>query len=167
MLTLANTSKQHHKFFYRHPGRMQHTFIDIASGRQVELKDIFDANAIENVIAQLRVIGARSKEDLSIKPDPDFHGLVFSVNKPLTTEQILESAEKVSDGADITSADESIKSAIGADSVIYDENKKSRRNRESTIQVIATAPNGQPLDGGIDMDLTVSPSGDSIHSMKR
>ncbi|MBW8066845.1 MAG: hypothetical protein GJU73_05300 [Ferrovum sp.] len=162
MITIANTSRQHHKFVYRKPGKMQADFIDIAPGRQDMIGRDFTAGESESVILQLLRMGARPKEEFDKKPDPDFHGLVFSLHKPLTTEQIQESAAIVIDGADIVAAQESIKSALGSDAAIYNADGKPRKGRESTVTVVATDPNGSPLKNGIDMNLTISPNGDKL-----
>ncbi len=162
MIIVANTSRQHHRFFYRQPGRMQHSYVDIPSGRQAEIGKHFTAAEKESVISQLQIVGARSKDEIDRKPDVNFKGLVYSLVKPLTEDQILESAKKVDDGADIVSAQESIKSALGADEVVYGKGSKGRKNRETTIEVVATDPNGRPIDGGIDMNLTVTPAGEEV-----
>ncbi len=164
MITVTNTSEQRVLWHYRVPGRNQYSVISLGSGRQdqIDRENRFSAEETEAVIKQLQKHGARSKEDLKNKPDSGFHGLVYSLGKPLTETQIHDGHDKMMDGREQLAARESVRAALGQDIAINGDARKGgkRRSRETQVEVIE-APSDDPKRRGseIHMNLTISPEG--------
>ncbi len=158
MITIANASRQHHKFHYREPGRKQASFVMIPSGTQRQIGQHFSASDTADVVEQLERAGARSRSAMLAKPDPRFKGLVYSTDKALSEDDLLQTSERAIEGAEITSARESLKSALGADEAINGK-RGSRRSKETVVQVEARTEEGKKIVGGIDMSVTVAPEG--------
>ena len=162
MITITNASRQKHRFHYREPGRKQYSYIDIPSGTQAQIGKDFGAGATEDVIDQLNRYGHRPKEEFDKKPDPKFHGLLYSLGKPMTTEQIEEAAGIVIEGAQTTSVREIMKSAAGADQAIYGKEGNRKKGRESTLRIVETDQLGKENPDGFHTEITVSQEADRM-----
>ena len=154
MITIANTSRQHHSFYFRTPGNMQTTLVKIPSGAQVQIGRDFGVNEKESIVSQLRTIGARARSEMLEKPDPRFRGLVFSMDKPLKEDDLLQTSDKVIEGAEITSAQEMMQSVLGADRALESVNGGARRGKSSGLKIDAVDNKGKVTDA-FSTDLTV------------
>ncbi len=138
---------------------MQTAFEDIPSGHQVQIGRHFGVNETESVVEQLQTLGARTRSDMLAKPDPNFKGLVYAVEKkPFTEDEIHEAAERVTEGAEITSAREILKSVMGGDRKINEGSKAGRRSKETSFEIVTVDTNGQETSG-LNTNIVVAPQG--------
>jgi hypothetical protein len=91
-LFIANTSKQHHDFYFRRPEAKQNTLIPIKAGQQVQVLKEVTSDVVDFVIAQHRKYGLMSAEEAARK-HKGFTGLVYSVDKPAPAKLLLGTFE--------------------------------------------------------------------------
>lgn len=112
MLYVANATKQTMRHCFRVPEAPRITMVDIPSGTQ---KDISSPNwssvQRDAVIDHLVSYGAKSEQELGSRID-GFSGIVYSINKPITSQSIEQSHDYVVDHQDHISASEATKSAL-------------------------------------------------------
>jgi L-fucose isomerase-like protein len=86
-LFIANTSKQHHDFYFRRPEANQNTMIPIKAGQQVRVLNDVSKDVIDFVINQHRKYGLISGEEAG-RTHGGITGLCYSVDKPVTEKQM-------------------------------------------------------------------------------
>lgn len=102
-LYIANTTKQHHHFFYRLPEDSVPRGVMIKVGAQEQLPGDLSLENIERIIGQHERYGL--KNWAGIKNAKDFVGLCYSIDKPILVDHILTAVEHNDDVLD-TAADD-------------------------------------------------------------
>jgi hypothetical protein len=167
MITVTNTSEQRIKFHYTEFGRAQFSILTLGPGRQdyLDKDNRWGGEETQYVINQMIRLGARDKDTLKHKADTKFHGLVFSMSKPLTETQIHDGHDKVLEGREITSAREAVAGAMRQDVIINGpaKNGGKRRSRETQVTIEEGKSEIKNRAGNeVRMDLTISPDGHDL-----
>ncbi|HDC4619816.1 MULTISPECIES: hypothetical protein [Enterobacter cloacae complex] len=87
-LFIANCSRQAHTFNYKLPEKTQSFGVTIKAGQQHVIEQPQDI--IEHIIRQHEPYGFQPKN----KVDKDFSGLCYSIEKVVTSSEILENSEQ-------------------------------------------------------------------------
>lgn len=150
-LYVANTTRQEFILAMRLPN-LGEIHPHISSGKQVELKDLVEAQ-VEAVIKHLERFGARKREELRGKVR-DFDGLVYS-DKPITESEYHAGNEAVLDKAQDRSVTEATKAAMGADMIM----RNNPVNGNPQNQTVFSAEQERPSKGKkkMAMEVTISP----------
>lgn len=160
MITITNSSPAFHRFYYRELGRMQASHVEIPSGHQEQIGKRWGVDEINHVVSQLERAGARRRTD-SMK-DVSFRGLVYSVDRPLSEEEIREAASHDMQARETTSAQESIKAAAVYDAAV-NPNGEKRKAKSTGVSIRELESINSKKDdrkkGGINMDLSVAENG--------
>lgn len=152
-LLVANGTHQNIDFQYRVPEFDKVFSTLIPAGRQLELPVDLNEIQVKFVIAQLERYGARPANDADHLATP--RGLLFSLRKPITTDQLDEAREK--DAAIRQEiADQQVENAGIATPAINGE--VGAHLKESTLEVRELEPTSseRPVKGGVDTKITVS-----------
>ena len=160
MITITNSSPTFHRFYYRELGRMQASHVEIPSGHQRQIGKKWGVDEINYVVNQLEIAGARKRTD-DMKGST-FRGLVYSVDRHLTEDEIKEAAHHDMQARETTSAQESIKAAAVYDAAINPDGEKRKVKSTGVSIRELDSINTQKQDrkkGGINMDLSVAENG--------
>lgn len=87
-LFISNCSRQNHTFNYKLPEKQQSFGIAIPAGRQHMIEQPEDV--ISYIISQHEPYGLQHRD----KVDKNFSGICYSLDKPLSSAQIIENAEQ-------------------------------------------------------------------------
>ena len=162
MITISNSSQQFRRFYFRTIGSKNATYIDIPSGQQVQILHRGDASDHDFVARQLQRMAARSRSELLARPDPKFRGLIYTMDKkPFNEDEIKAGAQVNTEGAEITSAREVMKSVMGADRAINQGTTSKRKSKMTGLDIKTLDPMGKEIDG-INMDMRVEPEGQPV-----
>ena len=160
MLYIANTTKQNLRHFYRVFEHAQSRFVDIPSGTQVPLGANWTKEQTDAVIQNLERYGARRASEAGRKMEK-FHGILYSVDKPVNESQIILGHENVVEMQKRRSADEAIKGAKAMDIAARPRgNRKERLAKVTGVEVVQDLPRNQkPTGDEVKFSLEVTPDG--------
>jgi hypothetical protein len=91
-LFLANTTKQHHQFYYRPPDWLQPKTVDIPAGTQMQIGGDMSSDQISFILKQHAPYGLTAAKDL--QRTAGYIGLVYSVDTPVKLEEFLSTFER-------------------------------------------------------------------------
>lgn len=129
-LYIANTTKQHHDFAYRLPEALDLRYETIRAGSQARLPIELSHDVITGIVKQHERYGLKNVADL--QGNRDFVGLVYSIDKPVKLDRILETFEQ-------------------NDTVL---NKKGEERRETTAAAISQEMSDVISEGGGNVSRT-------------
>lgn len=89
-LFIANTTKQHHHFNYRHP-EMGARSLMIKAGTQINF-DVLSTDDIDSIVSQYRIYGMQNADEISRLKG--FVGFSYRVDKPVPIKTMLELFDK-------------------------------------------------------------------------
>jgi hypothetical protein len=90
-LFIANTSKQHHHFYYRLPEDPVARFEEIRVGTQARIGGDLTHEAIQRIIKQHENYGLRAESEL--KNAKGYVGLCYSIDKPVKLDSLYSTFE--------------------------------------------------------------------------
>lgn len=125
---IANCTRHHFVFHVRVPERRDAFRIDIQSGHQKKFPADLNAAAKENVVKQLERFGAVPAHDIN-STIKRFGGIIYSLNKPITEEQIVYANENQLDSAQTRSVEQATRSALAAELANRDNTKGKQQKR--------------------------------------
>lgn len=151
-LLIANGTHQYHDFQYRAPEFDKVFSTTIGPGRQVELPFDMNEHQLRAVITQLERYGARPASDIDHLTTP--RGLVFSVNRAISSEKIDEAREK---DAEVRQqiADEQIEAA-GVAVPAVGETAEHLNKATLEIRELQPTQREEAVKGGVDTTIEVS-----------
>jgi hypothetical protein len=156
MITISNCSPIFHRFFYREPERRQRLHVEIPSGRQTQIGKRWGKAETDYVIEQLETFGAKKRTDAM--EDINFRGLVYSVDRPLKEEEILEAASHDMQARETISAQEAVKAGVMHDATVNPRGE-GRNAKETGVEILELDSINQKRGGrkgGISMNMTVA-----------
>lgn len=89
-LYIANTTKQHHQFTYRHREMSNPAIKEIRAGQQIPITDL-TMDEVDSIVKQHEKYGLRSAKELSTLRG--FVGLSYMVDKPVPIDAMLATFE--------------------------------------------------------------------------
>lgn len=151
-LLIANGTHQHVDFQHRIPEYDKVFSVVIPAGRQVEHPVEMNEQQMRVVIGQLEKYGARPASDIDNLTTP--RGLVFSLNRPISSDQIDEAREQDEEVRQ-TIADEQIQNAGIAVPAV---GEAGAHLNKAILEVKELAPTDreQQVKGGVDTTIEVS-----------
>jgi len=160
-LFIANCTRSRFIFNVRVPESNKLMRLEIPSGQQRTFPMDLNPEQREGVLEQLHRYGARKRADVHGKLE-NFTGLAYSLDKPLTTDEIVSANEDQLDSAQNRSVEQATRSALAADLNFRDKGSKNKRTaRKVEIEVL------QKTDGRSDptpmMDLSIDETGSRDH----
>ena len=160
MLYIANTTQQTFRFMHRGPEMVRDLVLDIPSGMQHVCGENWNKQQLESAINHLERFGGRSVTDSRIKPD-EFDGLMYSVDKPISSDRIHDANEVFKIKQQQRAVNEATKSALAFD-VATREGKKANGKRlakVSEVEVVQDIPaREKPTGNEVQFKVTVDPS---------
>lgn len=156
---IANTTKQTIQHSFRAPESDRTQMIEIPSGQQSEIGQNWNSHQTDIVVKHLEIFGARNINALkgSLK---DYSGMLYSTNKPITTEQIEGGHEAVLEHQQNRSVAEVTKNALAFDNVTQKNGKGQRLASETEVTVKQDiAPKTKRTGKEVDFSLSVSEQG--------
>jgi hypothetical protein len=163
MLYIANATRQHRVFLFRSPEVKRPQRLDIPSGRQVAIGSSWASDAMQCVIEQLETYGAKRVADVRGSHLSKFHGLIYSLDKPVDSETIKEGNAAVIDHQERRAAAEAAKGAAAVDLAMRDPGTGKRIAKSTSVSIKQDLPKGEkPSKDNIAMDVTVDETGGSL-----
>lgn len=112
---IANASRQDFRFQFRVPEHPKIMFEDIPSGGQIELGKDWGNEVIQSIVEQLQRFGAREAKDARGALRRFDSGLIYSVNKPVSQNEIFYAWEEKLDNAQDRSVYQASRASAAAD----------------------------------------------------
>lgn len=160
-LFIANTTKQNWNHNFRVPEMTRAYFVRIPAGSQIKVAESLSPTSEEEIIRQLQGYGGRNASDVSGKLE-NFPGIFYRHDKPITESEIVAGYGAAMDSAELRSASEATKSALGFDKSNRDPNTGERLVSESQVEIIEQVPRGKKATGKeVKFGLTVAKDGNS------
>lgn len=126
-LYIANCTRQNFILNVRVPeGKVMR--IDIPSGHQVHFPTSLNPDAKEHVLHQLHRYGGRPRADVRGKLE-NFTGIVYSLDKPISEDEIVGANEDQLDAAQTRSVEQATRSALASDLANRESQKGSGRRK--------------------------------------
>lgn len=150
-LFISNTTRQHHHLQWRRPGSEQVDHFHIPSGHQNKVVELGKPE-IDRIVATLRQYGGLERAELD-RPVKDFHGILFSVDTPITEDKIQHGFHEQQEMAQNRAVAENVKAALAGD---YDPETRKRRFVKDTVVKTSRASRKAPIDGEEMMSMTIS-----------
>lgn len=125
---IANCTRSHFVFNVRVPERRDAFRIDIQSGHQKKFPIELNAAGKEMVIKQLERFGAVPAPDIN-STVKRFGGVIYSLTKPISEQQILYANENQLDSAQTRSVEQATRSALAAELANRDNVKGKQQKR--------------------------------------
>lgn len=138
-LFIANTTKQHFRIYYTLPAHKKNYVIEVPPGLQTQVPHSLDGvGELEYVIEQIEKLGGRNVAEVT-EHTPDYCGIAWFLDKPISEEKILEGHEAVVENAEVRSIEEVAKAAKGFDIINRDgenvQEKLQGRRKGKTVEV--------------------------------
>lgn len=138
-LFIANTTKQNFRIYYTLPAHKKNYLVEIPSGGQTAVPhDLDGTGELDYVIEQIERLGGRSVVEVT-EHTPDYCGLAYYIDKPVSEEKILQGHEAVVENAEVRSIEEVAKAAKGFDIINRDgedvKEKLQGRRKAKAVEV--------------------------------
>ena len=157
-LFVANSTRSRFILNVRVPEINQAIRLDIASGCQRSFPLDLSESQWKDVSEQLARFGARKRSDVHGKLDK-FTGLVYSLDKPISEDEIVAAFEDQIDSAQTRSVTQATRSALSADLAWRDKNNPKGKRKASSVKVeVLKKTDGRKRDEPL-FDLEISEQG--------
>jgi hypothetical protein len=160
-LCISNSSKQHHVFCYREPKENLLSHVQIRAGGQQEIGHGWSREQTDKVIAQLEHIGAHDAAEVH-KRVPNFHGLLYRYEAPISADEILMGHESVKDMQNNRSVSQAVNGVLATDrsaQEIAGAKRRGGRPFKTTEVEVRQVPDGQPTGKETHFAVAVDPEG--------
>lgn len=136
---LANTTKQHYRFYYTIPTKKQNFTVEIPSGGQSEIPhDLSGVGELDSLIEQIERFGGRDVREVT-EHTPDYSGLAYFIDHPIPKDKIIAGHEAVIENAEVRSIEEVAKAAQSFDIINREgdsvREKMEGRRKAKTVEV--------------------------------
>ncbi len=129
-LFIANSTRSRFVLNVRVPEIQKIMRLEIPSGHQCSFPIDMNQGQLDDVLKQLERYGARKRESVHGKLQ-DFTGLVYSLDKPISADEIKAGNEQQLDAAQDRSVKQATRSALAAELSFRDPKAKSKRSAKS------------------------------------
>ena len=157
LIYIANCTKQNLRHCFRLPETGRNQMVSIPSGQQVKLGDGWTQSQINHIVKHMESFGFRNAKDVNGKIK-NFDGVLYSIDKPVREEQIVDGHDQLVEHQEMRSAQEATRSALAFDAATTD--KRSRRRLAKVTEVSVTQdvpPNAKPTGNEVNFSLSVTP----------
>jgi len=156
-LFIANCTRSNFIFNGRVPESNKTIRLDLPSGTQRSFPIDLNQGQMDGIVEQLRRYGARKRSDVHGKLE-NFTGLVYSLDKPLTKDEIVSAHEDQLDDAQNRSVSQATRSALASDLNFRDKGYKGKRTAKAVTMAVLKKTDAR-TDPEPMMDLTIDESG--------
>lgn len=161
-LYIANSTQQTIKLHLRFPEKIRAGIFPVPAGHQIEVPQLAKEKSgpvIDAILEQLHNFGARDAKEIKGKLK-EFPGIIYSLDKPVSIENIEIGHEAVGEYQDRRAADEAVKSAKGFDMALRDKNTRRRLTKTTEVEVEQDVPARAKKKGDeVAMKVTIAEDG--------
>jgi hypothetical protein len=145
---VANPTLLHRDLQYRYPGQKTIRVVKIAAGGQAKLPDDLDGAVLENVLRQLKTIGAVPASEVGYINAPK--ALIFDVRaNPINIDKITEGLEKDEEARQELSSEKMEAAGLGAFKIAEKAQSAAGKGKivETTVEIVEMTERGKTKDG--------------------